>query len=142
LIAVDTNVLVRVLTNDEESPAQTEQARALVKAAKRVFVPQVVQVEFVWVLEEAYDLERDEVLAALETLRDDPTYELQHPEHFMQALMRFHQSNAGFADSIIAVESQQVNMTLWTFDRKLSKQEGVQRLLLASLAEFEKTYGL
>ncbi|WP_217629935.1 hypothetical protein [Thiothrix caldifontis] len=56
----------------------------------------------------------------------------------MQALMRFRQSNAGFADSIIAVESQQANMTLWTFDRKLSKQDGVQRLLLASLAEFEK----
>ncbi|WP_093065922.1 PIN domain-containing protein [Thiothrix caldifontis] len=53
MIAVDTNILVRVLTNDEESPAQTEQARALVKAVKRVFVPQVVQVEFVWVLEQA-----------------------------------------------------------------------------------------
>ncbi len=137
MIAIDTNVLVRVLTDDEESPEQTQQARALVKAAGRVFVPQVVQVEFVWVLEQAYGIEKYQVIAALKILRDNPTYELQYPEHFIQALMRFRQSNAGFADSIIAVESQQANMTLWTFDRKLSKQEGVQRLLPASLAEFE-----
>jgi predicted nucleic-acid-binding protein len=138
LIAIDTNVLVRVLTDDQQSPEQTQQARALVNAAGRVFVPQVVQVEFVWVLEQAYDLEKDQIIEALQILLDNPTYELQHPEHFMLALARFRQSNAGFADSIIAVESQQSNLTLWTFDRKLSKQDGVQRLLSASLAEFEK----
>lgn len=136
MIAVDTNVLVRVLTDDKESPEQTQQARALVTAAGQVFVPQVVQVEFVWVLEQAYGFEKEEVIDALQVLRDDPVYHLQHEPHFIQALTRFRNGNAGFADSIIAVESQQAGMSLWTFDRKLSKQNGVQRLIAASLADF------
>ena len=136
MIAIDTNVLVRVLTDDEESPEQTQQARALVKAAERVFIPQVVQVEFVWVLEQAYGLEKSQIIGALEILRDNPAYDLQHSEHFAQALERFRHSNAGFADAIIAVESQQANIMLWTFDRKLSKQDNVQRLTTDSLAKF------
>lgn len=138
MIAIDTNVLVRVLTDDKESPEQTEQARALVKRAGKVFITQVVQVELVWVLEQAYELEKEEVLHALEVLQTNPAYQLQHEAHFVEALVRFRQGNAGFADSIIAVESQQEDKTLWTFDRKLSKQDGVQRLTATSLAEFTK----
>lgn len=136
LIAIDTNVLVRVLTDDEESPEQTQLARALVNAAKQVFITQIVQVEFVWVLEQAYELEKPQIIEALEILLHDSTYELQHMELFTKALERFKQSNAGFADSIIAAESQQAHVELWTFDRKLSKQEGVTRLLSQSLAGF------
>lgn len=112
MIAIDTNILVRVLTDDEESPEQTRQARALVNAAGRVFVPQVVQVEFVWVLEQAYELEKAEVLSALQVLRDDSTYQLQHEPHFVEALERFRSGNAGFADSIIAVESKEEQLVL------------------------------
>lgn len=138
MIAIDTNVLVRVLTDDEESPEQTQLARALVKATKQVFITQIVQVEFVWVLEQAYELEKSQIIEALEILLHDSTYELQHTELFTQALERFKHGNAGFADSLIAVESQHAHLTLWTFDRKLSKQEGVTRLLSQSLADFAK----
>lgn len=135
MIAIDTNVLVRALTDDEESPDQTEQARTLIHTAGQVFIPQVVQVEFVWVLEQAYGLEKQQIIEALDILLQSPVYQLQHAEHFELALARFRQSNAGFADSIIAVESQQAHLVLWTFDRKLSKQEGVEHLLPESLAK-------
>lgn len=139
MIAIDTNILVRVLTDDEESPEQTRQARALVSAAGQVvFVPQVAQVEFVWVLEQAYELEKTEVLSALQVLWDDPMYQLQHETHFVAALERFRSSNAGFADSIIAVESKGEGLELWTFDRKLSKQDGAQRLTPEALAEYAR----
>lgn len=72
MIAIDTNVLVRALTDDEESPDQTEQARALINKAGRVFVPQVVQVEFVWVLEQAYGLDKQQIIEALEVLSKNP----------------------------------------------------------------------
>lgn len=49
------------------------------------------------------------------------------------ALQRFVQHNAGFADALIVVESEQSQRTLWTFDRKLSKQQGVQYLNKDSL---------
>jgi len=44
-------------------------------------------------------------------------------------LIAFKVSNAGFADSLIATESQQIGCKLWTFDRKLSHQENVCRLV-------------
>lgn len=129
MIAVDTNVLVRVLTDDDASPEQTRQARQLVKAAGAVFVPQIVQVELVWVLERAYGLDKSQILAALELLRDSPVYQLQHQARFALAVERFRHGSAGFADSLIVVESEHRQAVLWTFDRKLGKQQGVQLLM-------------
>jgi predicted nucleic-acid-binding protein len=129
VIAVDTNVLVRVLTDDDASPEQTRQARQLVKAAGAVFVPQIVQVELVWVLERAYGLDKSQILAALELLRDSPVYQLQHQARFALAVERFRLGSAGFADSLIVVESEHRQAVLWTFDRKLGKHQGVQLLV-------------
>ena len=54
MIAVDTNVLVRLLINDPNSQTQVSLAKALLKRAGQVYVPQIVQIEMVWVLETAY----------------------------------------------------------------------------------------
>ncbi len=54
MIAADTNVLVRILADDPGQPAQVEAARGLASQAKQVFIPLVVQVETVWVLESGY----------------------------------------------------------------------------------------
>ena len=137
MIAIDTNVLVRVLTDDDQSPEQTQQARQLVQQAGSVFVPQIVQVELVWVLERAYELEKSHIIFALQLLLDSPIYQLQHSTEFALALERFRHSNAGFADSLIATESIRQNTTLWTFDHKLSKQQGVKLLTQQALTFIE-----
>lgn len=136
MIAVDTNVLVRVIVDDEESPEQSQQARTLVQVAGAVWISQIVQVEFVWVLERAYELDKAEIVQALQILLENPLYELQAATHFAQALERFRQSNAGFADSLIAVESSVQGLELWTFDRKLSQQADTSRLTAESLQAF------
>lgn len=125
MIAIDTNVLVRVLTDDDESPEQTQLARQLVKRAKQVYISQIVQVELVWVLERAYELDKSQIISALTLLKDNPIYHLQHPIQFELALQRFIVNSAGFADALIVVESEQEQLSLWTFDRKLAKQQGV-----------------
>lgn len=136
MIALDTNVLVRVLVDDDDSPEQNQQARALVQEAGKVWISQIVQVKFVWVLDQAYGLEKPEILNALQILLDNPIYELQAVNHFVQVLERFRNSNAGFADALIAVESANYGTILWTFDRKLSQQNQVVRLNAESLANF------
>lgn len=128
MIAIDTNILVRILVEDAGAPEQTAAAYQLVKDANTVFVPQLVQAELVWVLQRAYQFDKSEILLILETLKSNPAYQLQHRESFLQALERFKSSNAGFADALIAVESRNEHKTLWTFDKKLSKQEGVSLL--------------
>ena len=53
-VALDTNVLVRLLVNDD--PAQAEQAAALIDASAACFVPITVALELEWVLRGAYKL--------------------------------------------------------------------------------------
>ncbi len=55
MIAIDTNILVRLLINDETAQAQVDLAKGLLKRAKQVYISQIVQIEMVWVLETAYD---------------------------------------------------------------------------------------
>ncbi len=50
MIAVDTNVLVRLLVNDPNAPEQSQQARELLNAQGEVWVGQIVLIETIWVL--------------------------------------------------------------------------------------------
>lgn len=136
MIAVDTNVLVRIVVRDENQSEQAQQAQQLVKAAGTVYVPQLVQVELVWVLEASYKLAKPDVVRVLRHLLESDFYQLQRESYFSVALDRFEASNAGFSDSLIATESQSEHVELWTFDRKLSKQPGVVRLTEQTLAEY------
>lgn len=69
MIAVDTNVLVRLLINDPDSRTQVSLAKALLKRAKQVYVSQIVQIEMVWVLETAYDFDKAAVISVLKHLQ-------------------------------------------------------------------------
>jgi len=128
MISIDTNVLVRLIIDDSTEPEQSRLARSLAKTAGQVFVSQIVQVETVWVLESAYGFEKSQVLAVLKALSNNNSLVLQHAEHFAIALEQFSKCNADFADCLILTESQQENLELWTFDRKLGKLQGAQRL--------------
>ncbi len=133
MISIDTNVFVRILINDPSEPEQNRLARSLAKAAEQVFVSQIVQVETVWVLESAYGFEKPQVLSVLQTILTKKSWVLQHADRFAVALDQFASSNAGFADCLILAESQQESLPLWTFDRKLAKLQGAQRLTAESL---------
>ena len=79
-------------------------------------------------LESAYGFEKSQVLAVLQAMLANKAGVLQHADCFVAALEQFASSNAGFADCLILAASQQENLALWTFDRKLGKLQGVQRL--------------
>ncbi len=62
MIAIDTNIIVRFLVNDDHE--QAERARALVEA-EDAFVPTSVLLETEWVLRSAYRLPRQHIFEAL-----------------------------------------------------------------------------
>ena len=62
MIAVDTNVIIRLLTLDD--PAQGAQAKQLF-ASNAIFVPKTVLLEVEWVLRSLYGFQRDRIAAAL-----------------------------------------------------------------------------
>jgi predicted nucleic-acid-binding protein len=125
MIAIDTNILIRLLVDDKGQPEQVEAARKQVKKEAAVFIPQIVQVETVWVLESAYNLSRKQVSPVLGHLDSNAAFTLQNRSSFQKAMNLFIQGNGDFSDYLILAESQRENLKLLTFDKKLSKQAGV-----------------
>jgi predicted nucleic acid-binding protein len=65
-VALDTNLLVRLLTGDD--PAQAKRVAELIDTSTACFVPITVVLELEWVLRGAYRLVRQAVITALEGL--------------------------------------------------------------------------
>lgn len=126
--AVDTNVLVRILIEDEQQKEQVKKARRFAKKAANLFIPQIVQVELVWVLDAAYDLEKEAIIEILEHLENNEAFHLQNPRQFELALQLYADYAADFSDCLIMVESQVMKCNVVTFDKKFSRLPQVELL--------------
>jgi len=126
VIAVDTNILIRILVEDPGQTAQTQIAREVAITAKRVYIPQIVQVETVWVLETAYKFDKASILKLLEHIQANSAFILQNSDTFSEALDIFRKCKADFSDCLILAESHKENMTLYTFDKRLGRQDGAE----------------
>jgi len=121
VIAVDTNVLVRLLIDDPQAQAQVLAAKALLKRKGPAFVSHIVQVETVWVLETAYGFGKDAVVKALKHLDQSPLFNLQDARQFGTAIETFAQHSADFSDCLILETAIAIDLDLYTFDRKLAR---------------------
>jgi predicted nucleic-acid-binding protein len=124
--AIDTNVLVRLITRDD--PKQVAAAEAF--AAKGAWVSHLVLAEMTWVLAAVYDLGAPEIARAIEMLLDHENLALQEPEVVSNALEHFRKKpSLGFSDCLlIEVARRAGHLPLGTFDRDLGKVHGTERL--------------
>ena len=129
MIAIDTNVLIRVLVDDSDAPDHCEQARELLLTHGLAWIAQIVLVETVWVLESVYGFGRAEILNIIERIRENPALELEAADRLDEALALYRDSTADFADSLILVAATQRRLILHTFDRKLGRLNGAQRIV-------------
>ncbi|WP_300574808.1 type II toxin-antitoxin system VapC family toxin [Phenylobacterium sp.] len=96
MLAIDTNIVVRLLVGDH--PDQSARARALIER-HRVLAPTTVVLESEWVLRGAYGLAKADVLAALRAFAGLPNVSLQEPERVAAAL-RWAEGGMDFADAL------------------------------------------
>lgn len=124
--AVDTNVLVRLVTRDD--PKQLEAAEAFV--ASGAWVSHLVLVETTWVLSSVYELEPRSIAVALEMLLDHAHLTMQDPETIAAALMHFRKRpSLGFSDCLVLEAARKAgHLPLGTSDRTLAKLDGTQKL--------------
>ena len=115
--AVDTNVLVRLLTGDDE--AQTRIAKR-VMASGDAFISSTVLLETEWVLRAAYRFAPAELNLALSALGGLPGVTLEAPSVLEQAL-DWHREGMDFADAIHLASASPCELFV-TFDRKLAKR--------------------
>lgn len=112
MIAVDTNVLVRLLANDD--PAQSSAAASLF-ATNDVFVTKTVLLETAWVLDFSYGLDRATIHEAFLKLLGVPSVTVEGAASIASALGWF-ASGLDFADALHVASSPQVDRFV-TFDR-------------------------
>lgn len=132
MIALDTNVLVRFLVQDD--PEQARIANTVFDQLTDVtpgFVSREVLVELVWVLERAYGYLRTDIATALDGLLSALELVIEAADDVGQAVERYRNEGFGFADLMIASAAKRVGASeLVTFDRKAARLPDV-RLLTA-----------
>jgi predicted nucleic-acid-binding protein len=126
MIGLDTNVLVRYLTQD--NPAQFAKAAAFIDAAsereERFLVNTPVLCELVWVLTAVYDYSREEIAEALEQIFTTAQFEIERLDEARQALGDFRSSKADFSDALIGRMNRSLGAKhTVTFDRDLKAVE-------------------
>lgn len=128
MLAVDTNVLLRLLVDDPDAVEQCERARARVKREEQVFVPFVAVIEAIWVLRASYRFSKKEILKVFEQLLENERYQIGNGKVFGDALTSYLSVNVDFADCAIHAEARREGAGLLTFDRKLERLNGVEVL--------------
>ncbi|MDQ2735201.1 MAG: type II toxin-antitoxin system VapC family toxin [Pseudomonadota bacterium] len=133
MAALDTNVLVRYLVQDD--PVQGELAARLigrgVRARRSLFVPVSVLLELEWVLRSAFEFDKTAVLHTISRLIGSFELIFQAESAVEIALAQYEQGNADFADCLhAALAGDAGEEPLWTFDKAAAKVAGAK--LLAS----------
>ena len=122
MIAVDTNVLVRYIVEDD--PGQTAAAAALIDRAiqrnERLFITQIVFCELVWVLSYAYRFNREGITGALNELRRGAQVTIEGPDEVKRAVDAYAAGRGDFADYLLAEQAIAAGCSaIATFDRAL-----------------------
>jgi predicted nucleic-acid-binding protein len=119
MIAVDTNVLVRLLIEDDT--AQAERAARLF-AENEIFIPKTVLLETEWVLRHAYRIDKKEILRAFQRLMGLADVKMEDPRS-VSAAVSWYGDGLDFADALHLSSSRDAG-GFATFDRSLLRKAG------------------
>ena len=119
-VALDTNMLVRLLTNDD--PEQARRVADLIDDSSACFVPITVVLELEWVLRGAYQLPREAIIRAFRGLNAIRQLHLEQEEQVLQALEAYGQG-LDFADALHLLRSEGC-AALVSFDRAFAAKAG------------------
>lgn len=121
-VAIDTNVLVRILVQDPTAPAQCAAARRLVTDAAAAREPLLVSLcallETEWVLRSRYKVDRKAMSSAFIAMLETPGIEFEHDATVEEALYLLDQfQSADFADCLLAARATHLGRSRFvTFD--------------------------
>jgi len=118
---IDTNLLVRYLTEDDPSKAN-DVKRLLLKAARdevRLLIPSVVIAELVWVLQSFYKLERSEIVPLLNAIMHTHGVDVSEKTVVSEAIALYRDKTIDFIDAWIVAFAKEAGVrAVYTFDRK------------------------
>lgn len=131
MIGLDTNILIRHLTQDD--PAQARKASYFIKHSCTQELPgyinRIVLCELVWVLESAYKYPRESLVAVLDQLFRTSQFVIEDLPEAWIALRLYGKGAADFADCLLGVINRRLGCERTvTFDRDAGRIEGFDLL--------------
>ncbi len=128
MIGLDTNILVRYLTQDD--PTQSLQATTLIEHRAQPeqnpgFISVVAMAETAWVLERAYGLSADQIAAAIERTLQANVLAVENEQQVFMATVVLRKGRGSFADALIGALGERAGCShIATFDRKALRLPG------------------
>jgi predicted nucleic-acid-binding protein len=122
--AVDTNVIVRFLVRDDERQAQIvyRTFKQVENNKEALFVPLLVVIETIWVLESVYEISRREILESINDLLLMPILEFEAQSAIQSFISSAQETKIELSDLLIAHSSKLSGCNcVLTFDKRASK---------------------
>jgi predicted nucleic-acid-binding protein len=131
MIGIDTNLLLRLLLDDDQT--QSIKINALMDAhatlPESVMIIDVVLAETIWTLRTVYEQPKSAQVAALKSLLAQPAFQFENRHALADAIANFSNSNAGFSDCLIAAKLTALGCDFSaTFDKKMRTLPGIKVL--------------
>lgn len=131
MIGLDTNILIRYLTQDD--PVQSATATAILErrltSKNPGFVSVVAMVETAWVLDRAYHLPAPQIAAAIERLLQVEVLAIENEQEVFTAMIAMKHGRRSFADALIAELGARAGCSrTLTFDQNASRLHGFELL--------------
>ena len=129
MIGLDTNVVLRLLLNDDLKQRQRavkaiQQAKGL---AVRVTITLAVVLEMEWVLRSIAKMTKPQVLSVFDLLLESYDIEIDNEKALEQALHIYANAAADFAECLFLAQYQRMGcQTMLTFDANAARMAGVQ----------------
>ncbi|MCP4698948.1 MAG: type II toxin-antitoxin system VapC family toxin [Gammaproteobacteria bacterium] len=121
MIAVDTNLLVRFLTQDDAQ--QAERAIKLINSDSEIFVAKTVLLETAWVLRSAYEFEVLEVIGAFQRIGGMQNVVFEDAPSVVLALQWVQDNGLDFADALHLATAKTIDaQPFYSFDQLLVKR--------------------
>lgn len=124
---IDTNVLVRHLTDDP--PEQARRASSFLARAEELLLTDLVAAEVVYVLESFYEVEREGVAELLRAILAFRSIVVLDPSLLLRALEIYEVDRLDFADAYLVANAEASGVeAVASFDRAMDRVASVRRI--------------
>ena len=129
MIGLDTNIVVRYLTQDDpiQSPKATEIIERRLSEENPGFISIVAMVETVWVLDRAYRLAPQQIAVAVERMLQTDVLVVENEQEVFTAMIALKKGHGSFADAVITTLGTKAGCSCTlTFDQKALRLPGFE----------------
>jgi predicted nucleic-acid-binding protein len=126
VIGLDTNILVRFLTQDDEKQAAVvdDVVRQAIEEGEVLYIDDVVMCELVWVLRISYRFDKATIAGTLEQMLGTGLFTFADRELLLHALTAYRDGSGDFSDQVIGYRNSKAGCeTTMTFDQALRESE-------------------